>query len=390
MSGRAGNAVWWQDECSVQRFGLSLLETEFRRLRRGEPLGGLGLSLDTRLDGDGIDLDSLDRLKLSTSLCSAFEMMHVDEDALARSGTAGELLHALFANMEHEPEVIRFSTSGSRGVPKDCVQPMQNLLRETEHWASLLSGSERLFSLVPAAHIYGFIWTVLLPHRLSLPVIDRPYALAHSLATDMREGDVVIGHPAFWETAGDVHWPSGVTAISSGGPVNRESFARVVSTGSSRGMEIYGSSETGGIGHRMAADQGFTLLPWLERRQEGIFDLENNAVVELPDELAWRGQRAFEVGERVDGAVNVAGHLVRIANVESVIAACPGVEAVRVRMMRPEEGDRLKAFVVAREGATVQELRAWCRSRLPTFACPERFQIGGVLPKTETGKDRDW
>lgn len=319
-----------------------------------------------------------------------FDLKRVDEEAVARSETAGELLSALLATMNHKPGAIRFSTSGSRGVPKVCVQPMQKLLRETEYWASLLSGSERLFSLVPAAHIYGFIWTVLLPFRLSLPVIERPYALAHSLATDLREGDVVIGHPAFWETVGDVHWPSGITAISSGGPVNRESFARVISTGSSRGMEIYGSSETGGIGQRMADEQAFTLVPWFERRHEGIFDLDNNAAVDLPDELAWQSHRAFDVGERVDGAVNIAGNLVRIATVESVIAACPGVEAVRVRMMRPEEGNRLKAFVVTREGATIQELRTWCRSRLPAAACPAWFQIGGALPKTETGKDRDW
>jgi acyl-coenzyme A synthetase/AMP-(fatty) acid ligase len=140
----------------------------------------------------------------------------------------------------------------------------------------------------------------------------------------------------------------------------------------------------------MADEQAFALVPWFERRQGGLFDRDSNGMVQPPDELAWQGQRTFNVGERLDGAVNVAGNLVKIAKVESVIAACPGVEAVRVRMMRPEEGDRLKAFVIAREGATIQNLRTWCRSRLPAAARPAWFQFGGSLPKTETGKDCDW
>ena len=50
-------------------------------------------------------------------------------------------------------------------------------------------------------------------------------------------------------------------------------------------------------------------------------------------------------------------------------------------------GERPKAFVALRDGATTSEadIAAFCRERLAAFKCPDSVAFG-PLPKTSTGK----
>ena len=66
-----------------------------------------------------------------------------------------------------------------------------------------------------------------------------------------------------------------------------------------------------------------------------------------------------------------------------------------VRLMRPEEGVRLKAFVVPKDGAgTEQEphlqLWAWIDRELAPPERPKALRFGPALPMTPEGKAADW
>ena len=62
--------------------------------------------------------------------------------------------------------------------------------------------------------------------------------------------------------------------------------------------------------------------------------------------------------------------------------------------MRPEEGSRLKAFVVPSTGADPQVLRSelgrWTESRLTAPERPKAFAMGYQLPRNAMGKLSDW
>lgn len=62
--------------------------------------------------------------------------------------------------------------------------------------------------------------------------------------------------------------------------------------------------------------------------------------------------------------------------------------------MRPDEGDWLKAFVVAREGVEPGALRDaledWTRDRLTAPERPRAITQGTALPVTPSGKPGDW
>jgi acyl-coenzyme A synthetase/AMP-(fatty) acid ligase len=77
-----------------------------------------------------------------------------------------------------------------------------------------------------------------------------------------------------------------------------------------------------------------------------------------------------------------------LKHVQEVIARCPGVLAVAVRMMRQEEGHRLKAFVVG--DVTEVQLREWSAKELASWEQPAKWNFGAELPRSGMGKDADW
>jgi acyl-coenzyme A synthetase/AMP-(fatty) acid ligase len=62
--------------------------------------------------------------------------------------------------------------------------------------------------------------------------------------------------------------------------------------------------------------------------------------------------------------------------------------------MRPDEGGRLKAFVVPAEGTDIRQLRGelkrFCGKKLSAPERPVKFTFGSAVPKNNFGKELDW
>lgn len=163
-------------------------------------------------------------------------------------------------------------------------------------------------------------------------------------------------------------------------------------------IEIYGSSETSGLGYRSHPDQPFELLPRWQRvdaRTDVLMDTRTQEQYPLNDHIAWQTARDFLPQGRRDQAVQVAGINVFPAAVADKLRQLPYIHAVTVRLMSPDEGDRLKAFVVPADFNTPhtelrQQLQAWCQNHLATAECPQAFTFGVHLPSNELGKASDW
>jgi acyl-coenzyme A synthetase/AMP-(fatty) acid ligase len=73
----------------------------------------------------------------------------------------------------------------------------------------------------------------------------------------------------------------------------------------------------------------------------------------------------------------------------------PAVADAAVRLMRPDEGRRLKAFVVPRaDDSAATELAAqlsgWIAERLTAPERPAAWTFGARLPRQASGKPADW
>lgn len=94
------------------------------------------------------------------------------------------------------------------------------------------------------------------------------------------------------------------------------------------------------------------------------------------------------VGRR-DGQVKIRGFRIELAEVESAVAAMPGVaDAAAVAQRTPSGDRRLVAFAVARGDSSLStlEIRAGLRQRLAEYAVPSLVIQVPVLPLTTNGK----
>jgi acyl-coenzyme A synthetase/AMP-(fatty) acid ligase len=110
-------------------------------------------------------------------------------------------------------------------------------------------------------------------------------------------------------------------------------------------------------------------------------------------DLARRDARGllWLVGRKKD-MLKVGGHRVAAKEIEDAILEHPAIHEVAVIGI-PDEvlGDRLRAYVVAREGESPDAINAaslgsFLKDRLPTYKIPDDVVVRAELPKNEAGK----
>ncbi len=95
---------------------------------------------------------------------------------------------------------------------------------------------------------------------------------------------------------------------------------------------------------------------------------------------------------RVDDVINVSGHRMGTAEVESALVAHPKVaEAAVVGMPHDIKGQGIYAYVTLNAGEEPSdelraELRSWVRQEIGPVATPDALQFAPGLPKTRSGK----
>ncbi|MPN61713.1 Acetyl-coenzyme A synthetase [bioreactor metagenome] len=95
---------------------------------------------------------------------------------------------------------------------------------------------------------------------------------------------------------------------------------------------------------------------------------------------------------RIDDVLNVAGHRIGTAEVESALVSHPKVAEAAV-VGRPDDlkGQALVAFVTVKGGVTAdaklrEELRAHVAQEIGPVAKPDDIRFAEALPKTRSGK----
>jgi acetyl-CoA synthetase len=100
----------------------------------------------------------------------------------------------------------------------------------------------------------------------------------------------------------------------------------------------------------------------------------------------------FWIMGRLDDVINVSGHRMGTAEIESALVAHPDVsEAAVVGMPHDIKGETIYAYVTLRSGVEptddmVKELKVWVRKEIGPIATPEFIQFADGLPKTRSGK----
>lgn len=349
------------------------------------------------LDEATFGIDSLSLLDLVMEVARFFNLPDSGvEDYLfihRRVGDWVDLISDHFARVGEDAR-LTFQTSGSTGTPKGVVKTYAELSEEVailaDHAAMLQPKAGRVVSAVAPQHIYGTIWSVILPRRMGRSVLDRYKSSPLLTAKTSQPGDIILATPYLWEKFAEygAQFSPECLGVSSGGPTTAATYAAAAATGLDRLVEVYGSSETGGVGLRASEAENFRLLDHLARADFNVLRAKDDQPLDIQDHLSWTDATHFKVEGRLDQMVQIAGTNVDLTEVESLISGTAGVDKVCVR----SDGTRIKAFVVPDKASplvTEREIRDALQT-LPAVARPEQITFGTTLPVTDTGKAANW
>ncbi|MDR3175982.1 MAG: AMP-binding protein [Desulfovibrio sp.] len=316
--------------------------------------------------------------------------------------------------------VLNFSTSGSTGTPRYWAFTPEELEQEAQSLAPFFADRRRVVSVMPLHHVFGFAFALMLPKALGIPVLFMPPLPTADFFRELRSGDMVLGFPLFWKSVlgactGESAFscPPNLHGVTSAAPCPPELIEELLQAQPAiiSGMtEIYGATEFGAVGIRRDCRGPYALLGHFSRAPLGRApDAAGETAAEwgikrpggepqpLPDEVEWLDGINFLPVRRRDMAVQVGGRNVFPSLVAGLLSTHPKVRECSVRLMRPEEGMRLKAFVVMTDAAapfagpeTARELRKWLHRKLYPEEVPRAICFGRELPRTLSGKSADW
>ncbi len=421
---------WARSPDTVMRHVRDVLLGEWQQLRPGTNVSDqpdLAMMPLDALHGlhllEDLAADSLERMALSAAFSDAVPLRSADDaDALFSDLRLGAWAHLAQGSWAAQPATLRFRTSGSTGRPKTCKHRVIDLAQEVHALAEVIGPVRRIVSAVRCHHIYGFLFTLMLPQvpgmRLAdatpgaatdgnsdgpVPVLDlcgRPVA---SVLARLQPGDLVIGFPDWWRALGrSAHeLPPGVIGITSTAPCPDEVCEPLMAAGLSRLLHIYGSSETAGIGWRDWPQAHYTLLPAWQAVPDAPDQVTRHGwdgmqqAIALPDEVQWLSPRTLKPMARRDGAVQVGGINVHLGAVRQQILSQGDVADAVLRLHDFGGQPRLKLFVVPRDAGMAADtllaaLQQFAQRHLAPPARPAHITVGPALPVNAAGKACDW
>lgn len=375
--------------------------SDFRYTKAARKLMMAGCSLGEPkclpLGSTGLGLDSLATLSTAAAVARFFDMGTSGlDDYLMFDESVGDWSNrvAQHIDMVGSEAVLAFQTSGSTDTPKLVRKSFAELQFEVDALCAtvLPDVTTRIIAAVPPHHIFGWLFTVVLPTLREIQVNDVLFRGSASTMEQLETGDFVVGTPFNWQAMLSTgrQFPAGVCGVTAAGPMPSRMREQLMKAGLSRLFEVFGSTETGGIGWRSDSGSSFTLLPHCERHDDQVSYKHLRTHLSLQDHLVWCNAHQFTPVGRIDRAVQIAGVNVSLSKVRDVLCANDLVFDASVRL----SGDRLKAFVVPAKSMAPANLRleldAHVREHLDPPAHPATYTFGDALPRNVMGKTSDW
>jgi len=304
-------------------------------------------------------------------------------------------------------EVLRLFTGGSTGAPRLWSKTGANLFGEAvflaEHFG--VSHQDRIVATVSPYHIYGLLYSVVLPLVSGATIVPTTPAFPEEIidAVTGTEATILVSVPAHYRALRNKPslGPSVRLALSSAGMLDIDDNKAFCQRNPAGIVEVYGSTETGGVGlrHRIRGEETFTpygTVAW-NIAGERLRIRSPYLSPDLPiDEEGWyvtgdraepHGQNGFVLRGRADSITKVGGKRVDLEEIGSLIKEQTGVTDCAVLAVAEQggRGHRIAALV-AGQGVDATRLRAVLAIRLEPYALPRVIRVVDRLPMTASGK----
>jgi len=347
-------------------------------------------------------------------LAGAYDSVLTDDDVRALCGT--EPVGAATLSMSIDPHApLTLYTSGSSGAPKPIHKTLAQFEAEVRtlerQWGTLVGDAVMLAS-VPHRHIYGLLFRVMWPlaagrafdRALCVEPVQVQSRIARCGAT------VMVSSPAQlmrWTALGGFAelTPAPRVFFSSGGPLAAEAAHDYARAFGDAPVEIYGSTETGGIAWRRQNETpAWQPLDGVDMRRadDGALEVRSPHLGHgdwhrTDDTIVLDGDGRFSLQGRLDRVIKLDGKRMSLPEMEARLALHPYVAQACVVPLAGASRERVGAVVaLSDEGsaalrddgriALAKALRRHLAAYFDVVLLPRRWRFRIALPFDARGK----
>ncbi|PTO61508.1 AMP-binding protein [Vibrio splendidus] len=301
-------------------------------------------------------------------------------------------------------------TSGSSGTPKAIDKTLEHLDIEIaqldKNWGDLLKGN-RVHSTVSHQHIYGLLFRILWPLCSGVPFARHNLEYPEQILSHANKQSMLISSPALLKRLKHETKSAQLAGVfSSGGPLPTESAHQALNLLGHFPIEVFGSTETGGIAFRQqeSAQTPWQLFDCIEAslNSENCIKLlspyiDKNNWYQTADECEMVSSNQFILKGRTDRVIKIEEKRVSLVEVEKRLEQLPWIsECVVIPFEEPERLILASVLVLSEEGqaklATMSRGKFWLMLRselrkwLEPIAIPRKYRIVDEIPLNSQGK----
>jgi acyl-coenzyme A synthetase/AMP-(fatty) acid ligase len=310
---------------------------------------------------------------------------------------------------------IELYTSGTAGEPKRIVKHLIQLDAEVAVLESMFGkrvGDSTIVGTVPHHHIYGLLFRLLWPlasrRAFEVEACGEPHTLEATLKRHTR--CTLVSSPAQLSRLTQLidlpRYRSRIAEVfSSGGPLAAADAAAVGAALGDAPVEVYGSTESGGVAWRRQSDSD----AWTPLRDVSVrlgddaalvvrspFASADGTELTLADAAHLLPGGRFRLLGRLDRIVKIEEKRVSLGAMEAKLREHPWVRDAAAVLLASRRNIVGAAAVLAPEGcrtlesdgrvAVVGALRAHLSQHVEAVALPRRWRFPQALPYNERGK----
>ncbi|WP_419770767.1 MAG: AMP-binding protein [Candidatus Marinarcus sp.] len=305
---------------------------------------------------------------------------------------------------------MMFFTSGSTGESVGALKTKAHLEEEVKVLSEMFAkhNIKRVIVTVPFIHIYGTLFGLLYPLLNNIDIILKEHFLPHDLLDLIDENSLIVTTPLYIKALNKISQSKDLSQcvfVSSTGPLDALSAKEFSQKFNTQVMQIFGSTETGGIAYKYNDDELWTPMKKVEisTNEQSELKIKSPFVSDVLYENGFKNihgeiqtfdyveikNKQFKLVGRSSQILKIAGKRYSTIQIEHILEEIKDITKAMVFVDKEENslrGETLNITLETSHTFTTKEIKKILQENLSNLKFSIKLHLVEKIPTSSVGK----